>query len=387
MTITCTSCGSANDTGDTFCGSCSAFLEWEGAPAPGTTAVPVAAGAAHGAAAAPVPAPPVHATAPDPHQPDPHQPDPQNAPPPLVPAQLVPATAGSQPRVPQAELPRPGPRRAMADAPSDHYCGGCGAGNALGRFYCRACGAALADATAPARTGWFDRWVRPWWPPARRTRARGAGERPSSWSRHAMHQQRSRRRLRMPTRLSLGRLAIPLMALSLLGFGLSPMRAAATTWVFETYDSLRLRFSPDLVAVTPASASADSQVGGHPPLAAVDANSSSYWSEGREGPGIGATLTVDFASPTDLAAIGVHNGATDTEFARQPRVRTVQVDTLDLSGAPTSSRLELEDTADFRSYDLTASAVTRLTMTIVDVYPGQEGQDASLTEVSFHVRK
>lgn len=374
MTITCTSCGSANETGDAFCGSCSAFLEWEGAPAPGTTAVPVAAASVHGAAAAPGTPPPVPVAAVDPQQ--------------LVPVQHVPAAvgAGSQPRVPQPEAARPGPRRAVPDGPADHFCGACGAGNATGRFYCRACGAALADA-APTRPGWFDRWVRPWWPPGRRTRARSAGERPTSWSRHAMHQRRSRRRLRMPTRISLGKLAIPLMALSLLGFGLSPMRATATAWVFDTYDSLRLRFSPDLVAVTPATATSDPLVQAHPPLAAVDANSSSYWSEGLEGPGIGATLSVEFASPTDLAAIGVHNGATDTEFARQPRVRTLQVDTVDVSGASTSTRLELEDTADFRSHDLTASAVIRLTMTIVDVYPGQEGQDASLTEVSFHVRK
>ena len=376
MTITCTSCGSANETGDTFCGSCSAFLEWEGAPAPGTTAVPVAAPAHAGArtASAPSPAPVVAA-------------EPQ----PLVPTQHVPAATGpalgSQPRAPQAEAARPGPRRAVPDGPSDHFCGACGSGNADGRFYCRACGAPLADAPL-ARAGWFDRWVRPWWPGGRRAaRARAAGERPAAWARHARHQRRSRRRLRMPTRISLGKLAIPLMALSLLGFGLSPMRATATAWVFDTYDSLRLRFSPDLVAVTPARATSDPVVQAHPPLAAVDANSSSYWAEGLEGPGIGATLTVEFASPTDLAALGVHNGATDTEFARQPRVRTLQVDTVDVSGASTSTRLELEDTADFRSHDLTASAVTLLTMTIVDVYPGQEGQDASLTEVSFHVRK
>jgi hypothetical protein len=379
MTITCTSCGSANDTGDTFCGSCSAFLEWEGAPAPGTTAVPVSTTATAVAASAPTaPTAPVGPPAPQ---------DPQR----LVPAQHVPDTGragpGSPARAPQAEAARPGPRRAVPDGPSDHYCGSCGAGNALGRVYCRACGTALADADPSDRAGWFDRWVRPWWPFGRRRRARAAGERPSSWSQHAMRQQRRRRRLRLPTRLTVGRLAIPLMLLSLFGLGLTPLRATATTWAFETYDSLRLRFSPDLVAVVPAAASADSHVEGHPPLAAVDANSSSYWSEGREGPGIGATLTVDFASPTDLAAIGVHNGATDTGFARQPRVRTVQVDTVDVSGAPTSSRLELEDTADFRSHELTASAVTLLTMTIVDVYPGQEGQDASLTEVTFHVRK
>ncbi len=351
-TITCTGCGGANAPDDTFCGSCSAFLEWDGAPAEARTvatpvAVPVAAGDV------------------------PLAPDPNPA---------------LEHRVPQPEAQRPAPRRAASDGPRDLFCGSCGSGNATGRAFCRSCGELLADPVPDARPGWFARWVRPLWPFGRSRDPRGAGERPRSWERHAARQDR-RRGLRWPSKVNVGKLAVPLMVLSLFGLGLSPLRAKATTWAFETYDSVREKIAPELVAVTPAGAVADSAQEGHAAVAAIDQNSSSYWSEAREGPGIGATLSVSFATPTDLARIGITNGATETAFAQQPRLRTVQVDMVDVAGKPATARLELADTAEFRTYPLAGTAVSELTLTIVDVYPGQEGEDASLTELSFHTSR
>ncbi len=317
-TITCTACGGANSPEDTFCGSCSAFLEWDGAPA---QEQPVPVGAAVRTAVG-----------------DASDPDPEH-------------------RLPQTEARRPAPRRAAGEGPTDLFCGSCGAGNALGRSFCRRCGEALADPEEPERPGWFQRWVRPLWPFGRREDVRTAGERPRSWARNAARQDR-RRGLRWPSKLSVGKLAIPLMVLSLFGLGISPLRAKATTWAFETYDSIRRTVAPELVEITPAGAVADSETPDHPAAASIDLNTSSYWSEGREGPGIGATLTVSFASPTDLTQIGLINGATETEFAKQPRLRTVQVDLVDVAGESTTSRLELADTAKFRTYALTGTAVS-----------------------------
>lgn len=60
---------------------------------------------------------------------------------------------------------------------------------------------------------------------------------------------------------------------------------------------------------------------------------------------------------------------------------------VDVAGKPATARLELVDTAAFRTYPLAGTAVSSLTLTIVDVYPGQEGEDASVTELSFHTSR
>lgn len=138
-TITCTACGGANSPEDTFCGSCSAFLEWDGAPA---QEQPVPVGAAVGGAS---------------------DPDPEH-------------------RLPQTEARRPAPRRSAGEGPTDLFCGSCGAGNALGRSFCRRCGEALADPEEPERPGWFQRWVRPLWPFGRREDVRTAGSGPGRGS-------------------------------------------------------------------------------------------------------------------------------------------------------------------------------------------------------------
>ena len=376
---TCTGCGATNGHGDDFCGGCSAFLDWGPAAAPLPTTVPDV----------PLQRPPVQTVR-------------------AAPAGAT-AWAGPQPasgrdvptpdggrlpeqRTPQAEEPRAAPRPTTA-LPTDVFCGACGAGNAEGRCFCRSCGAGLTDpvATLPVRIPWWTRWWRRVLGVVRRERPPlAAGERTASWRRSATPPggTASRRsRWRLPDRLSLGALAIPLALLSLVGYGIAPVRAAVTTFAFDTYDSVRQVVAPRFVAVTPAGAAADSQVDGHGPLAAIDANTGTWWAEGREGAGPGAALTLTFETATDLARVGVHNGAAGPDFALQPRLRTLQVDLTDVSGQVSSSRLELEDTADFRTYDLTGTAVLQVRLTVVDVYAGQQGADAALTDVSFHTQR
>jgi hypothetical protein len=191
----------------------------------------------------------------------------------------------------------------------------------------------------------------------------------------------------MPQRISVGRLAIPMMVLSVLGFSLTPLRATATTWVYDAYESVRRVVAPEYVPVTPTGAVADSEVDGRAALNAIDQNTTTAWAEGREGAGVGAVLAVSFESPTDLSRLGVLNGAPGADYALEPRLRTVQLDLTDVAGAVTTERLELDDTADFRTYDLAGSAVVEARITVVDVYPGQQGEAASLTEVSFHAKR
>ncbi len=58
-----------------------------------------------------------------------------------------------------------------------------------------------------------------------------------------------------------------------------------------------------------------------------------------------------------------------------------------MAGEATTTRLELADTAKFRTYALAGTAVSSVTITVVDVYPGQAGEDASVTELSFHTSR
>ena len=179
--IICSGCGHANGQGDAFCGSCGGFLEWDGEPV----------------AAVPAPRPAL--------------------------VEAVPAQHSV--RVPQAEHERPAPVRPdpVDLGPADLYCGSCGAGSASGRSFCRRCGAPLADAAPDERVGW---WRRLW--QALRNRFGGrrtyaAGERPDGWAKlhdaSASGGSRKRKwwRPRMPARLSLGKLALPLAILSLVG--------------------------------------------------------------------------------------------------------------------------------------------------------------------------
>jgi ribosomal protein L40E len=110
-TVICRRCGVANASGDQFCGSCGAFLEWESDEAP----------------------PPAEAEA---LVEEPTAPPPAAEPPPPPPPVVVP-TAVSAAAAPPPELqPQPG----------FTVCPHCGSGNPPGRTFCHKCGKLLARA-------------------------------------------------------------------------------------------------------------------------------------------------------------------------------------------------------------------------------------------------
>ena len=115
-TIICRRCGVANSSGDQFCGSCGAFLEWEGVEGP--------------AASEALPEAPVEAS---PSPPSDAEPIP-TAPPPMAarPPAVEPAAA--------AAAPPPAPH------PGFTVCPHCGYGNPPGRTFCNKCGKLLARA-------------------------------------------------------------------------------------------------------------------------------------------------------------------------------------------------------------------------------------------------
>jgi hypothetical protein len=118
--IICRRCGTANVPGDQFCGSCGAFLEWEGQP----TEQPASEAATPPVTSATLPVPPPPVPAPP-------------APTPSVPAPSAPA--GTTPVTPIPD--------AAADAAAGLIrCPVCGIANPASRTFCQSCGTTLAQA-------------------------------------------------------------------------------------------------------------------------------------------------------------------------------------------------------------------------------------------------
>ena len=126
--VICRRCGFTNVAGDQFCGSCGAFLEWEGeaadaagSPAAPATAADGLAGDGEGLSGLVRPA----AATPTPQPASPGMPTPQPASPPPV------TQGASDPAAPSSD--------ALLRCPD------CGIANAGTRTFCQSCGARLAD--------------------------------------------------------------------------------------------------------------------------------------------------------------------------------------------------------------------------------------------------
>ena len=371
-------------------------------PGPPLTGAPPVGGPWVASASAPAPAPPAPSwPQPTPLSPGPtpgpaswpQQPGlsswPSPAPTPLLPAPVSPAVEA---RAPGIEYERPNAQRpdAVDLGPADLYCGACGAGNADGRQFCRRCGVSLADAVRPARPPW---WRRLFGGRAKEKAPKGglaAGQRPDNWTKLSIPETeeqpsgtKRRWRFRLPQRIVLSRFALPLIALSVLGMGLGPMRVKATEFIFDGYHSAKRKIAPEFVHVTPKSATATDAAKDHPASAAIDRNTTSYWSDGRAGSGVGAVLTITFDRPTDLVKVGFDNGAAGKEFPFQPRLRVVEVTYLHEGKEVNRKELTLGDKPEFQTFNLLGRKVDSATVRIVSVYAGQRGSAASLAEIAF----
>jgi hypothetical protein len=379
--IICTGCGHSNGTSDAFCGSCGGFLEWDGEQVAAPVAAPAVPRLAH------VPAPreePVAAPAPVVSAPVVSAP--------VVSAPVVSAPVVSAPvsaRPPGAEYERPAPLRPdpVDLGPADLYCGSCGGGNASGRAFCRRCGSSLADAEHAGRLSWWRRLLAR----LRRTRrSLSAGERPAGWAvpeREAElgHKRKKsrRRRLRMPTRLSLGKAALPIALLSLAGFGLAPVRAHVTQFVFGAWKDGRKAVAPRYVPVSASGATASSALAHHDASAAIDQNTLTWWAEGASGRGRGQKLVVRFDRSVDLDRVAFYDGAAAADYPLQPRVRGVRITLRGPHGLVAERRTVLADKRSQQLVEVSGHDVTQVVISVLSTYAGQKGSAASLAEVGF----
>jgi hypothetical protein len=111
----------------------------------------------------------------------------------------------------------------------------------------------------------------------------------------------------------------------------------------------------------------------------VDGDLTTAWLEGAKGSGPGEWVRFEFAQPTLLSRIEIANGyqKDPTHFASNPRIKLVNVEFS--SGA--TYLVQLHDVTDPQTIIPVGEAIEWVKLVIVSVYPGQDNQDAALTEV------
>lgn len=374
--IVCGNCGSRQDEGTAFCGTCGVFLEWEGerveptAPTeqPGSPTPPAVtptgecteAPAAPAAAAVPETSSSTGGTAGTTTAPAPRRP-------------------GDSPSARQPDeirRRRPVSRQVEADLPTGALiCGDCGTPNESTRRFCGRCGHSLAEAQVVRRAPWWRRLLG-------RERVYAAGMRPVSQRRS----RRNRRLLRVAVVLVVTALLLTAVALAA---GTQRHRVvAAYTWARE------LLLPP--VQVRPVQTSATVHANGHNSGRAFDGATTTFWAAPppRRRDAAVPAVTAELAEPTDLVAIGVTPGtSTKTpEFVAGPRPTRIEVSveqagTADQQADPVVHRFRLEDVAEFQQFELEVAEARRVQVAVLDSVGPQRTFGAALVEIELFARR
>ncbi len=424
--IVCKRCGNHNPAGDDFCGSCGAYLEWEGEaivtdvpeqppdqlPAP-TGLVTRIKQAVLGDATLPPPSTPsvdqpstptsetppasTSGSTPPPTAAGggvdeqaaiaaalvakPRPPEPQR---PRQPAAQVPSAAVARPK-PQAKQP---PTRTVK--PGDLVCGACGEPNSSERNFCRRCGTSLAEVVAVKK---------PWWKrgggrSAAKSAPTPAGERPMG--RGAGGEGFGKGAKRKGRRVKAGvfggfanvRRVLALLAIIGIGTGLAVpgLRSTIMNGGGDALDFVKRKVNPDFEQVSPDNAAtfASSAVPGHEATLIADGANNTHWVAAPDATEVSATVM--FAPPTKLAAVLITPGDQDKpeNFKVQPRPKDVFVEALDANGASLKSmQITLEDIADPQRFDFSASDVVFVRISVQSCYPSPELRVCAITEIEF----
>ncbi len=133
------------------------------------------------------------------------------------------------------------------------------------------------------------------------------------------------------------------------------------------------------------SATATSAAPGHPASAAIDGVKQTSWAVAPPGPGLNQSLTITLGRTVDLARVGITPGASDNQkaFLAEARPREILVTFPDGS----RSLVTLRDIAAFQPFSVTAHGVTKVTLQILSVYPGQSNQRTAIDEVEFFTKR
>ncbi|MGP3966246.1 NADase-type glycan-binding domain-containing protein [Streptomyces sp. 6N223] len=408
--MTCPECGHRNPEGAQFCASCQAFLEWEEpvggeeerpAAPPSPSPAPAAPAAAPAAAppqptADPVPAAQPTPQAPAPARPEPEarppqpQPQPQPQPPASTPGPAAgptwarsaapPPDSGQDPHPlglrrpgdgaddgpvhPPGEPPAPASPAPAPEPVLARICLRCHSQNPPERSLCQRCGAPLAAPDrAPVVPGPGRR--PPWW---RRILRRPGPARPLAAGTRPEHRARRRPRLLWPVLLVL--LAVAAW------FGRDQLA--------DLFDFARDQTS-DPEPLAPGAAESSSEAPGHPARAAFDGFSNRYWAPDETGRASGEFLVARFDEPVDLTSLIVTPGVSTRrdEFIDQARPSEITLTLTSENGEETREEISLRDEPEGQTFQVRASDVTSITLTVRAGYGEDPDRRMAVAEVEF----
>ncbi|OFE15403.1 hypothetical protein BA895_06750 [Humibacillus sp. DSM 29435] len=352
--ISCDQCGSANEAGESFCGACGAFLEWEAKkPQPSAPQVEPAA------EPEPEPAAPLaKAAAPTSAAQKVNTPPKPVAPVEQAVTAVRPGVAAPKPR--RRELP-PEDRVPL---PGETVCPACGAGNVAPRRFCRRCGADLVDAPVVSDLPWYRRLFQ-------RSPKAGplAGDRPK--------RRRGRRR-------GYRTLVRAVIALGIVGAGVW----FALPHLGSRGAAVQDRISGSQV-VNPTSITASSAVKSHPAAALRDGATNTYWSPARPGAGKGQYIQATFADPVRLLTIQVFNGSSESPkgYLTTARVATLGVMlTLEDGSTQKLDSVTLGDSPGPQEVPIAVSNVTEVRLTVEAAYGAASNRRLAVGELAFFKR-
>jgi hypothetical protein len=283
-------------------------------------------------------------------------------------------------RLPTAEAPvRPKPvatvERRVAQ-PGDRICGNCAEPNDPTRKFCRRCGASLVEARIVA-----DKPL-PWWRRIFRRQPKApkryaAGERTGSMKAGAQGGIRSALKLMNVVRFGLGLLVV----VGIFGYVGIPsfqkfVNESTGGGIPGIINTVQRFISPQLNPVRPTGVTASDAVKDHAGQLVFDTFTNTDWQANSDNP----SLVISFKQPVDLGAVIVHAGNADA-FVDLRRPAALRLDFSD----GTSTTLTLKDEHDPQTFDLSASKVDSVTITITDTN-GPTGTPVSLSELEFFAK-
>lgn len=114
----------------------------------------------------------------------------------------------------------------------------------------------------------------------------------------------------------------------------------------------------------------------------IDGDPQTAWSEGRDGPGIGAAITWTFKRRVDLQRMAVVNGYSKGDlFIKNLRIRNASVTTA--QGETTAT---LRDTSDYQRIRIRTGETDFVRLQILGVYGSRVYEDCLLSEAEFYYR-
>jgi hypothetical protein len=307
---------------------------------------------------------------------------------PVAPSATTGATPRAEPTALQPEAVKPAATRARPATrakpaqnrevnPGDLVCAGCGEGNDPSRRFCRRCGASLQSAAVFVATlPWYRRLWLKLFPP----KTLVAGERPRT-RRSAIGGAGPGWLTSWGKRIILAAVVV----LVLLAF-VGPWSHSIRHSVSHDYHAIANDVHPTYTPLHPVAATATSQAPSHQAILAIDGATNTCWQTDAPNNGVGQSLIIRFATPTNVNKVGFLNGDQDTPQAYLTEARPEQIRIASPGPHPYSRVVTLKDVASFQTFTIDATRTSSLVITINSVYPSDQGTNAAIAEVELFVK-